>query len=226
MTNMMVTFQKMVPAMQKMQTMFSFFGSQSGTSNTTPRLDPSTLGQSRRFTFAVCCPLFRPYVNDWSNPFKSGLDSFHILNSFLVYPSASSSTLSQSSSRASTTRHPAPAASMPDPALNRSTSSNARTSRSSPVHANDRNGGGLLTPEAPSARGRLSGAQLGLKKSASHAPSPAKAMQLMPTSKEESRKGKGVQRFASGEQAEEEEDWGKSASVDRPGRRRRRSERG
>ncbi|SCZ96935.1 BZ3500_MvSof-1268-A1-R1_Chr4-2g06870 [Microbotryum saponariae] len=42
MTNMMVTFQKMVPAMQKMQTMFSFFGSQSGTSNTTPRLDPST----------------------------------------------------------------------------------------------------------------------------------------------------------------------------------------
>ncbi|SCZ87926.1 BZ3500_MvSof-1268-A1-R1_Chr2-3g05394 [Microbotryum saponariae] len=26
-----------------MQTMFSFFGSQSGTSNTTPRLDPSTL---------------------------------------------------------------------------------------------------------------------------------------------------------------------------------------
>ncbi|SDA02331.1 BZ3501_MvSof-1269-A2-R1_Chr12-3g03546 [Microbotryum saponariae] len=207
MTNMMVTFQKMVPAMQKMQTMFSFFGSQSGTSNTTPRLDPSTLGQSRRFTFAVCCPLFRPYVNDWSNPFKSGLDSFHILNSFLVYPSASSSTLSQSSSRASTTRHPAPAASMPDPALNRSTSSNARTSRSSPVHANDRNG--ARAQEIRFAR-----------------PSPAKAMQLMPTSKEESRKGKGVQRFASGEQAEEEEDWGKSASVDRPGRRRRRSERG
>ncbi|SGY11869.1 BQ5605_C011g06300 [Microbotryum silenes-dioicae] len=159
-------------------------------------------GQSRRFTLAVCRPLFRIRDNvPWA----------------------------YSSSRASTTRHPAPAAPLPDPAFSRSTSSDARTTRSSPVHANDRNGGGgLLTPAARSARGRLSGAQLGLKKSASHAPSPspAEAMQLMPTSKEESRKGKGVQRFESGEQAEEDEDWGKSASVNLPGRRRRQSERG
>ncbi|SGZ05897.1 BQ5605_C031g10900 [Microbotryum silenes-dioicae] len=146
-------------------------------------------GQSRRFTLAVGRPLFR-----------------------------SSSTLLQSSSHASTTRHPAPAAPSPDPAFSRSTSSDARTSRSSPVHANDRNGGGLLTPAVRSARGRLSSAQLGLDKSSSHAlsPSPAEAMHLMPASKEESRKGKGVQRFASGEQAEEEEDWGKSASDESP----------
>ncbi|SGY37923.1 BQ5605_C003g01918 [Microbotryum silenes-dioicae] len=154
-------------------------------------------GQSRRFTLAVCRPLFR---------------------SSLVYAAGSSSTLLQSSSRASTTRHPAPAAPLPDPAFRRSTSSDARTSRSSPVHANDRNGGGLLTPAARSARGRLSSAQLGLDKFSSHAPSPAEAMHLMPASKEESRKGKGVQRFASGKQAEEEEDWGKSANVDLPGR--------
>ncbi|SGY12803.1 BQ5605_C011g06610 [Microbotryum silenes-dioicae] len=115
----------------------------------------------------------------------------------LVHASGSSSTLSQSSSRASTTRHPAPAAPLPDPAFSRSTSSDARTSRSSPVHGDDRNGGRLFTPAAHSARGRLSGAQLGLKKSASRAPSPspAEAMQVMPISKEESRKGKGVQRF-------------------------------
>ncbi|SCZ90207.1 BZ3500_MvSof-1268-A1-R1_Chr9g10752 [Microbotryum saponariae] len=57
-----------------------------------------------------------------------------------------------------------PAAPMPDPALSRSTSSNARTSRSSP---------------------------------ASHGSFPAEAMQSMPTSKEESRKDKGGQMFAS-----------------------------
>ncbi|SGY31909.1 BQ5605_C002g01275 [Microbotryum silenes-dioicae] len=173
-------------------------------------------GQSHRFTLAVCRPLFRIR------------DNVPRAYSSLVYPSGSSSTLLQSSSRASTTRHPAPAAPLPDPAFSRSTSSDARTSRSSPVHADDRNGGRLFTPAARSARGRLSGAQLGLKRSASHAPSPspAEAMQVMPISKEESRKGKGVQRFASGKQAEEEEDWGKRASVDLPGRRRRQSERG
>ncbi|SGY54302.1 BQ5605_C006g03863 [Microbotryum silenes-dioicae] len=167
------------------------------------RLTNEETGQSRQFTFAIRDNVPWAYVNDCS-------------------------TLLQSSSRASTTRHSAPAAPLPDPAFSRSTSSDARTSRSSPVHADDRNGGGLLTPAARSARGRLSSAQLGLKKSASHAPSPspAEAMQLMPTSKEESRKGKGVQIFANGEQAEEEEDWGKSASVDLPGRRRRQSERG
>ncbi|SGY55753.1 BQ5605_C006g04071 [Microbotryum silenes-dioicae] len=177
-------------------------------------------GQSRRFTFAtrsgtMCLGLTLTTGQIPSNP----LGSFHILKLSLA--------LLQSSSRASTTRHPAPAAQLPDPAFSRSTSSDARTSRSSPVHANDRNGGGLLTPAARSARGRLSGAQLGLQKSASHAPSPspAEAMQLMPTSKEKNRKGKDVQRFESGEQAEEE-DWGKSASVDLPGRRRRQSERG
>ncbi|SCZ92326.1 BZ3500_MvSof-1268-A1-R1_Chr5-2g07785 [Microbotryum saponariae] len=225
MTNMMVTFQKMVPAMQKMQTMFSFFGSQSGTLNTT--LDSILRRRAPHPHLHLQSPLQLSLTSTTgqipSNPARLFPHPQVVPR---PYPSGSSSTLSQSSSRASTTRHPAPAAPLPDPALSRSTSSNARTSRSSPVHANDRNGGGLLTPEAPSARGRLSGAQLGLKKSASHAPSPAEAMQLMPTSKEESRKGKGVQRFASGEQAEEEEDWGKSASVDRPGRRRRRSERG
>ncbi|SGY63754.1 BQ5605_C007g04827 [Microbotryum silenes-dioicae] len=166
-------------------------------------------GQSRRFTLAA-------YVYDWPS-LQIRLDFFHILKSSLVYPSGSSSTFLQSSSRASTTRHPAPAAPLPDPAFSRSTSSDARTSRSYPVHADDRNGGRLFTPAARSARGRLSDAQLGLKKSASHAPSPSSAevMQLMPTSKEESRKGKGVQRFASWEQEEEEEDWGKSVSVDR-----------
>ncbi|SGZ26368.1 BQ5605_C024g09898 [Microbotryum silenes-dioicae] len=143
------------------------------------RLTNEETGQSRRFTFAIRDNVPRAYLS-------------------LAYPSGSSSTLLQSSSRASTTRHPAPATPLPDPAFSRSTSSDARTTRSSPVHANDCNGGGgLLTPAARSARGRLSGAQLGLKKSATHAPSPspAEAMQLMPTSKEESRKGKGVQRF-------------------------------
>ncbi|SGY56034.1 BQ5605_C006g04103 [Microbotryum silenes-dioicae] len=140
------------------------------------RLTNEETGQSRQFTFAFPC----------SSP--------------LVHASGSSSTLSQSSSRASTTRHPAPAAPLPDPAFSRSTLSDARTSRSSPVHGDDSNGGRLFTPAARSARGRLSGAQLGLKKSASHAPSPfpAEAMQVMPISKEKSRKGKGVQRFARG----------------------------
>ncbi|SGY57836.1 BQ5605_C006g04312 [Microbotryum silenes-dioicae] len=231
MMNMMVTLQKMnnnslpwLPKSKRAEPIYAQLNNArwlSGRRMLGSRLTNEETGQSRRFTLAA-------YVNDWSS-LQIRLDFFHILKSSLVYPSGSSSTLLQSSSRASTTRHPAPAAPLPDPAFSRSTSSDARTTQSSPVHANDRNGGGgLLTPAARSARGRLSGAQLGLKKSASHAPSPspAEAMHLMPASKEESRKGKGVQRFASGEQAEEEEDWGKSASVDLPGRRRQQSERG
>ncbi|SDA01350.1 BZ3501_MvSof-1269-A2-R1_Chr2-2g05065 [Microbotryum saponariae] len=95
--------------------------------------------------------------------------------------------VSYSSSRAPTTRDPAPAAPLQDLTEFRpSTSSHATTSRSSLLHANDRNGAGHLTPAARSARGRLSGAQTSLRKSASHASSP-ESTQSMPT-----RKGKGV----------------------------------